>query len=101
MYAIYIQRLNGEKHSNERLTVLLAVDMNGSEKISPLALIKINKAWRAVTPLRILNCFKKSGLVDVHDTLMEWNTGLTLWEALLVQDLMSDDYSQVDADIAV
>ncbi|GFS85783.1 tigger transposable element-derived protein 6 [Trichonephila clavipes] len=40
------------------------------------ALIMIGKAWRAVTPLTIHSCFKKSGfpspnLVDVDDTLTE------------------------------
>ncbi|GFV75353.1 tigger transposable element-derived protein 6 [Trichonephila clavipes] len=42
------------------------------------ALIMIDKAWRAVTPLRIHSCFKKSGfpslnLVGVDDTLSEFN----------------------------
>ncbi|GFY06634.1 tigger transposable element-derived protein 6 [Trichonephila clavipes] len=42
------------------------------------ALIIIDKAWRAVTPLTIHSCFKKSGfpspnLVDVDDTLTEFN----------------------------
>ncbi|GFQ79703.1 tigger transposable element-derived protein 6 [Trichonephila clavata] len=60
------------------------------------ALIMIYKAWRAVTPLTIHSCFKKSGfpspnLVDVDDTLTEFNAEL-LWEALPEQDLTFDDY---------
>ncbi|GFX11252.1 tigger transposable element-derived protein 6 [Trichonephila clavipes] len=51
------------------------------------ALIIIDKAWRAVTPLTIHSCFKKSGfpspnLVDVDDTLTEFNAEPSLWEAL-------------------
>ncbi|GFT85812.1 tigger transposable element-derived protein 6 [Trichonephila clavipes] len=52
------------------------------------ALIRIGKAWRAVTPLTIHSCFKKSGfpspnLVDVDNTLTEFNAKPSLWEALL------------------
>ncbi|GFQ85894.1 hypothetical protein TNCT_272421 [Trichonephila clavata] len=54
----------------------------------------IDKAWRAVTPLTIRSCFKKSGfptpnLVDVDDTLTEFNAEPSLWEALPEQDLTS------------
>ncbi|GFX11128.1 tigger transposable element-derived protein 6 [Trichonephila clavipes] len=43
------------------------------------ALIMIDKAWRTITPLTIHSCFKKSGfpsanLVDVDDTLTEFNS---------------------------
>ncbi|GFT96852.1 hypothetical protein TNCV_2123171 [Trichonephila clavipes] len=66
----------------------------------------IDKAWRAVTPLTIHSCFKKSGfpslnLVDVDNTLTEFNAEPSLWEALPEQDLMLDDYKLVDTDIAV
>ncbi|GFT91491.1 hypothetical protein TNCV_3902961 [Trichonephila clavipes] len=69
------------------------------------ALIMIDKAWRAVTPLTIHSCFKKSGfpspnLVDVDDTLTEFNAEPSLWEALPEQDLTFDDYVLVDMDIA-
>ncbi|GFY21296.1 HTH CENPB-type domain-containing protein [Trichonephila clavipes] len=52
-----------------------------------LPLITIDKAWRAVTPLTIHSCFKKSGfpspnLVDVDDTLTEFNAEPSLWAAL-------------------
>ncbi|GFY08540.1 uncharacterized protein TNCV_809731 [Trichonephila clavipes] len=45
----------------------------------------IDKAWRAVTPLTIHSCFKRSGfqspnLVDVDDTLTEFNAGPSLWK---------------------
>ncbi|GFW68331.1 hypothetical protein TNCV_2263211 [Trichonephila clavipes] len=57
----------------------------------------IDKAWRAVTPLTIHSCFKKSdfpltNLVDVDDTLTEFNAEPSLWEALPEQDLTFDDY---------
>ncbi|GFY06513.1 hypothetical protein TNCV_412631 [Trichonephila clavipes] len=66
----------------------------------------IDKAWRAVTPLTIHSCFKKSGfpspnLVDVNDTLTEFNAEPSLWETLPEQDLTFDDYVLVDTDIAV
>ncbi|GFX83763.1 tigger transposable element-derived protein 6 [Trichonephila clavipes] len=69
-------------------------------------LIMIDKAWRAVTPLTIHSCFKKSGfpspnLVDVDDTLTEFNAEPCLWEALPEQDLTFDDYVLVDTDNAV
>ncbi|GFX03421.1 tigger transposable element-derived protein 4 [Trichonephila clavipes] len=160
------EKCHGGKHSKERLTILLAVNMDGSEKITPLvigksakprcfkginsfptkyrsnkkawmttellnecevvkgvldslenqqnvttislltALIIIDKAWRAVTPLTIHSCFKKSGypspnLVDVDDTLTEFNAEPSLWEALIEQDLTFDDFVLVDTDIAV
>ncbi|GFY18994.1 transposable element Tcb2 transposase [Trichonephila clavipes] len=74
----------------------------------------IEKAWRAVTPLTIHNCFKKSGfsspnLVVVDNTLPEFNA-VSLWEALPEQDLTFkgtwvpsplNDYVLVDTDIAV
>ncbi|GFX38836.1 uncharacterized protein TNCV_1890001 [Trichonephila clavipes] len=107
--------------------------MDGSEKITPLvigksakprcfkginsfptkyrsnkkaSLMMIDKTWRAVTPLTIHSCFKKSGfpspnLVDVDDTLTEFNAAPSLWEALPEQDLTFDDYVLVDTDIAV
>ncbi|GFY17100.1 tigger transposable element-derived protein 6 [Trichonephila clavipes] len=61
------------------------------------ALIMIDKSWRAVTPLTIHSCFKKSGfpspnLVDVDNTLTEFNAEPSLWEALPEQDLTFDDY---------
>ncbi|GFY01368.1 retrovirus-related Pol polyprotein from transposon TNT 1-94 [Trichonephila clavipes] len=69
-------------------------------------LIMIDKAWRAVTSLTIHSYFKKSGfpspnLVDVDDTLTEFNTEPSLWETLPEQDLTFDDYVLVDTDIAV
>ncbi|GFW88482.1 hypothetical protein TNCV_3552521 [Trichonephila clavipes] len=66
----------------------------------------IDKTWRAVTPLIIYSCLKKSGfpspnLVDVDDTLTEFNAEPSLWEALPEQDLTFDNYMLVDTDIAV
>ncbi|GFS47459.1 tigger transposable element-derived protein 6 [Trichonephila clavipes] len=56
--------------------------------------------------LTIHSCFKKSGfpswnLVDVNNTLTEFNAEPSLWEALPEQDLTFDDYVLVDTDIAV
>ncbi|GFX61294.1 tigger transposable element-derived protein 6 [Trichonephila clavipes] len=70
------------------------------------ALIMIDKAWRAITPLTIHNCFKKSGfpspnLVDMNNTLTEFKAKPSSWEALPEQDLTFDDYKLVDTDIAV
>ncbi|GFW84599.1 uncharacterized protein TNCV_3107341 [Trichonephila clavipes] len=97
--------------------------MDGSEKITPLVIGKCEKprcfkginsfptkyrsnkkAW--ITPLTIHSCFKKSGfpspnLVDVDDTLTEFNAEPSLWETLPEQDLTFDDYVLVDTDIAV
>ncbi|GFV16139.1 tigger transposable element-derived protein 6 [Trichonephila clavipes] len=69
-------------------------------------LIMIDKAWRVVTPLTIHSCFKKSGfpspnLVEVDDTLTEFNAEPSLWEALPEQDLTFDDFVIVDTDIVV
>ncbi|GFS93511.1 tigger transposable element-derived protein 6 [Trichonephila clavipes] len=66
----------------------------------------IEKAWRAVTPLTIHSCFQMSGfpspnLVNVDDTLTEFNSEPSLWEALPEQDLTFEDYVLVDTDIAV
>ncbi|GFU91762.1 hypothetical protein TNCV_1672641 [Trichonephila clavipes] len=70
------------------------------------ALIMIDNAWRAVTPLAIHSCFKKSGfpspnLLDVDYTLTEFNAEPSLWEALPEQDFTFDDYVLLDTDIAV
>ncbi|GFV98327.1 tigger transposable element-derived protein 6 [Trichonephila clavipes] len=66
----------------------------------------IDKAWRAVTPLTIHSCFKRSGfpssnLVEMDNTLTEFNAEPSLWEALPEQDMTFDDYVLVDMDIAV
>ncbi|GFV23806.1 hypothetical protein TNCV_960001 [Trichonephila clavipes] len=70
-----------------------------------MALIMIDKAWRTLTPLTIHNCFKKTGfltpnLVDVHDTLVEYNAEPPLGKTIPVQDLTFEDSAQVDTDIA-
>ncbi|GFW00214.1 tigger transposable element-derived protein 6 [Trichonephila clavipes] len=70
------------------------------------ALIIFDKAWRVVTPLTIHSCFKRSclsspNLVDVDDTLTEFNAEPSLWETLPEHDLTFDNYVLVDTDIAV
>ncbi|GFU61146.1 hypothetical protein TNCV_764061 [Trichonephila clavipes] len=66
-------------------------------------LIMIDKAWRAVT---IHSYFIKSGfpspnLVDVDDTLTEFNLEPSLWGALPEPDLTFDDFLLVVTYIAV
>ncbi|GFU61314.1 tigger transposable element-derived protein 6 [Trichonephila clavipes] len=46
------------------------------------------------------NCFPSPNLVDVDDTLTEFNAEPSLWEALPEQDLTFDDYVLIDTDIA-
>ncbi|GFW09012.1 tigger transposable element-derived protein 6 [Trichonephila clavipes] len=166
------EKCHGGKHSKERLTILLTVNMDGSEKITDLVigksakprcfkginsfptkyrsnkkawmatelfnewlvslnsdmkrekryillfldtctvhnnappLIVIDKSWRAVTPLTIHSCFKKPGfpspnLVEMDNTLIEFNAEPSLWEAFPEQDLTFDGYVLVDMGIAV
>ncbi|GFX99573.1 HTH CENPB-type domain-containing protein [Trichonephila clavipes] len=45
--------------------------------------------------------FPSPNLVDVNNTLTEFNAEPSLWEALPEQDLTFDDYVLVDTDIAV
>ncbi|GFS77712.1 tigger transposable element-derived protein 6, partial [Trichonephila clavipes] len=45
--------------------------------------------------------FPSPNLVDVDNTLTEFNDEPSLWEALPEQDLTFDDYALVDTDIAV
>ncbi|GFX65789.1 hypothetical protein TNCV_2043231 [Trichonephila clavipes] len=73
--------------------------------LTPYGMFSVNESRRAVTPLTIHNCFKKSGiptpnLVDVHDTFMECNAKPSLWEALPVH-LTFNYYVLVDTDINV
>ncbi|GFV42698.1 tigger transposable element-derived protein 6 [Trichonephila clavipes] len=72
------------------------------------ALIMIDKAWRAVTPLTMHSCFKKSGfpspnLVEMDNTLTEFNAepSLFLGSSSTEQELTFDDYVLIDMDIAV
>ncbi|GFR28975.1 cholinesterase [Trichonephila clavata] len=61
---------------------------------------KIEKAWRAVTPLTIQNDSPMLNLADVHD--MKNNAEPSLWETFPVQDLTFDNYDeQVDMNIVV
>ncbi|GFT98643.1 tigger transposable element-derived protein 6 [Trichonephila clavipes] len=46
-------------------------------------------------------CFPSPNLVDVNNTLTEFNAEPSFWEALPEQDLTFDDYVLVDTDIAV
>ncbi|GFV68422.1 tigger transposable element-derived protein 6 [Trichonephila clavipes] len=44
-FAFKKEKCHGGKHSKERLTILLAVNMDGSEKITPLVIGKSAKPW--------------------------------------------------------
>ncbi|GFV10536.1 hypothetical protein TNCV_2584301 [Trichonephila clavipes] len=50
---------------------------------------------------RVSKGFPSPNLVDVDDTLTEFNAEQSLWEALPEQDLTFDDYALFDTDIAV
>ncbi|GFX84664.1 uncharacterized protein TNCV_724711 [Trichonephila clavipes] len=106
------EKCHGGKHSKERREVVKSVldNLENQQNVTTIsiltALIMIDKAWRAVTPLTIHSCFKKSGfpspnLVDVDNTLTEFNAEPSLWGALPEQDLTFDDFVLVDTDIAV
>ncbi|GFY32175.1 hypothetical protein TNCV_3556831 [Trichonephila clavipes] len=60
--------------------------------------------WLGIADLdkeRLTNRFPSPNLVDVDDTLTEFNAEPSLWEALPEQDLTFDDYMLFDMDIAV
>ncbi|GFU82494.1 hypothetical protein TNCV_433381 [Trichonephila clavipes] len=48
-----------------------------------------------------MKSFPSPNLVDVDDTLTEFNAEPSLWEALPEQDLTLDDLVLVDTDVAV
>ncbi|GFX11738.1 uncharacterized protein TNCV_4340831 [Trichonephila clavipes] len=89
--------------------------MDGSEKITPLVIGKprcfkgINsfptkyrsnkKAW--MTTELFNEWLPSPNLVDVDNTLTEFNAEPSLWEDLPEQDMTFDDYVLVDTDIAV
>ncbi|GFW63468.1 uncharacterized protein TNCV_401341 [Trichonephila clavipes] len=86
--------------------------MDGSEKITPLVIGKSAKPWcfkginsfpakyRSNKKAWVTNELFNECLIDVDDTLTEFNAELSLWEALPEQDLTFDDYVLVDTDIA-
>ncbi|GFS80276.1 hypothetical protein TNCV_3447331 [Trichonephila clavipes] len=59
------------------------------------------KAFAKELGIEFSASFPSPNLVDVDDTLTEFNAEPSLWEALPEQDLMFDDYVLVDTDIAV
>ncbi|GFX40567.1 hypothetical protein TNCV_2373511 [Trichonephila clavipes] len=59
------------------------------------------KAFATELGIEFSASFPSPNLVDVDDTLIEFNAEPSLWEALPEQDLMFDDYMLVDTDIAV
>ncbi|GFW91938.1 tigger transposable element-derived protein 4 [Trichonephila clavipes] len=94
------EKCHGGKHSKERLIILLAVNMDSSEKITPLVIGKSAKP-RCFKGLE--SCFKKSSFPspNLDDTLIEFNAEPSLWEALPEADLTFDNYMLVVTNIAV
>ncbi|GFT58310.1 hypothetical protein TNCV_2118231 [Trichonephila clavipes] len=62
---------------------------------------KIRRAKVVDAPVLKKSDFPSPNLVDIDDTLTEFNAEPSLWEGLPEQDLMFDDYVLVDTDIAV
>ncbi|XP_028035718.1 tigger transposable element-derived protein 6-like [Bombyx mandarina] len=65
------------------------------------AILLIDKAWGAVTPITILNCFKKSGfLKENFSILMDYEESAV--EPLVdISGVSFSDFVQVDDDVAV
>lgn len=85
--------------------VLESLDKQLTANITVLiAILLIDKAWRAVTPLTILNCFKKSGfLKENHENLPKLMDDVepvieTLGD---ISGVSFSDFVQVDKDVAV
>ncbi|GFS70522.1 uncharacterized protein TNCV_2671421 [Trichonephila clavipes] len=89
------------KENTKALAKELGIEFSGSE-----GLLTNFKKRNGVVFKNMCGFFKKSNflspnLVDVDDTLTEFNAKPSLCEALPEQDLMFDDYVLVDTDIAV
>ncbi|GFU19302.1 tigger transposable element-derived protein 6 [Trichonephila clavipes] len=114
------EKFHGRKHRKEKLTIFLAVNMDDSETIIPLVIGKsanprcfkgINsfptkyrsnkKEWMTTELFNECQALPSPNLVDVDNTLTEFNAEPSVWEALPEQDLKFDDYMLVDTDIAV
>ncbi|GFU13831.1 putative DD41D transposase [Trichonephila clavipes] len=72
---------------------LLSTILKNKEKIFSASSSRVRKSVR--------KGFPSPNLVDVDDTLAEFNAEPFLWEALPKQDLTFDDYVLVDTDVAV
>ncbi|KAK9759120.1 hypothetical protein QE152_g268 [Popillia japonica] len=80
-----------DKQLNANITVLTAI-------------LLIDKAWRAVTPLTILNCFKKSGFLkeDQENLPILMDDEEPAIEPLVhISGVSFSDFVQVDEDVAV
>lgn len=85
--------------------VLESLDKQLTANITVLtAILLIDKAWRAVTPLTILNCFKKSGFFkeDQENLPILMDDEEPAIEPLIdISDVSFLDFVQVDEDVAV
>lgn len=83
--------------------VLQSLDEQLTVNITVLtAILIIDKAWRAVTPLTILNCFRKSGFRDQRNTPTFMDVGEPETDSLIDSGGVSLlEFVQVDDGVAV
>lgn len=77
-----------DKHLTANITVLTAI-------------LLIDKAWRAVTPLTILNCFKKSGFLKEDLPILMDDEEPAIEPLVEISGVSFSDFVQVDQDVAV
>ncbi|GFX18036.1 tigger transposable element-derived protein 6 [Trichonephila clavipes] len=61
------------------------------------ALIMIDKAWRAVTPLTIHSCFKNSSITRFDDYVLV-DTDIAVWGALSNAEIVTLDHNNTESD---
>ncbi|GFS96812.1 tigger transposable element-derived protein 4 [Trichonephila clavipes] len=83
------EKCRGGKHSKEVLTILLAVNMDGSEKITPLAIGKSAKP----------RCFKALLEQDLtFDDYLLVDTDIAVWGALSDAEIVALDHNNTESD---
>lgn len=83
--------------------ILESLDKQLTANITVLtAILLIDKAWRAVTPLTIFNCFKKSGFIKENQENLPIIDEEPAIEPLIdISGVSFSDFVQVDKDVAV
>lgn len=85
--------------------ILESLDNQLTANITVLtAILLIDKAWRAVTPLTILNCFKKSGFIkeaQENQPIITEDEEPAIALLLDITGVSFYDFVQVDEDVAV
>lgn len=82
--------------------VLESLDNQLTANITVLtAILLIDKAWRAVTPLTILNCFKKSGFIKGNQPIITEDEEPEITPLLDTSGVSFYDFVRVDEDVAV